>query len=297
MDFSLHPIRSTFRIIGALFILLMNWVFLGDYWIGMSGLLAFVFALIPGVIYLYKRRVSLIASVFILGLAAIVTPYALEAFDERGVNGDTIRHVIALTIGFGIFFAAFIFIVIFQIKKRRKKIGGSTVINPKSPQQKRSKRATYSHGIPFGHDDVKDDSYSYERMRQKGRRPNSSCCEYLKEFELGYYDHGMSQQCAILGSQMTYDEARRRCYYSEDYERCPVWIRQKKGLWQGKYAGKGTSPSSYCCKFLKEYPSGYYESYSHRCEAVEMELPHDEARQKCYYSSDFEKCPIWQMNH
>lgn len=62
----------------------------------------------------------------------------------------------------------------------------------------------------------------------------------------------------------------------------------------GKNTGKGKSPNTWCCRFLAEYELGDYDSYAHRCEATDTELPYDKAHRTCYYSDDYKKCPIYR---
>lgn len=239
----------------------------------LPGAVAFLMWVVLVVILI---KVSPILSVFI-GFVVYLAVYAIK------FECDDLWVTLALAGGVLVF-------LYFKFLRPVAKGRRPPVRDRKAPSRRGIKKISPMYDDPYEEMDEDD----YEHRQRSGRRPSGSCCEYLKEFELGYYDNGMSQLCSLLGSQMTADEARRRCYYSENYERCPVRQKQTQGSWQGRHAGKGKSPASYCCRYLKEYPSGSYDYYSHRCEATETELPYDTARRTCYYSDDFMKCPIWQ---
>lgn len=189
-------------------------------------------------------------------------------------------------------YGALVVAAYFLIRKKLRETSMRDIIFPERKPEKVPREAPRGKARAA---DTEEDLY--EQRQREGRHPGGSCCEYLREFDLGYYDNGMSQKCMLLDSQMTADEARRRCYHSKNYERCPIRRRQTEGTAPARGAGKGKSPTGSCCRYLKEYPSGYYDYYSHRCEVTETEMPENTARQNCYFSADYKNCPVWQKHH
>ncbi len=198
---------------------------------------------------------------------------------------DTIRTILQYIIY--IIFTCFCLYILF---------GGGMKSGSESAQKKRPQKNMKTRAKTTVRDDF--DYYGDEEEfggKTVAHRPNEWCCKYLLEYDSGSYNHH-AYSCGAINSELPYDDARSKCFYREDYEQCQILCGKENGR-KGRNSGMGKSPSGSCCRYLKEYESGSYETYSMRCEAVDEELPYDTARSTCFYSEDYEKCPTWQKNH
>lgn len=229
---------------------------------------------------LLNRMVQIV--VFVMIIAGI---YNFVSYMGDGSVVNAIRTILQY-----IMYIIFTYFCICILFSGRKKNRAESV--QKKSSQKNIKTRTKTR--------VRDDFDYYEdeeelRGETVAHRPNEWCCKYLLEYDSGSYNHH-AYSCGAIGSELPYDDARRKCFYSENYEQCQILCGKENGR-RGRNSGMGKSPSGSCCRYLKEYELGSYETYSMRCEAVDEELPYDTARSTCFYSEDYEKCPTWKKNH
>lgn len=83
------------RLLGSVIWIIISTLALGQDGAGMSTLVALGISVILGIIFYCSKKYGFICSCVMWGLGFYVTPYAIAAFDQYGVNSETIGELIS----------------------------------------------------------------------------------------------------------------------------------------------------------------------------------------------------------
>ena len=121
MDFKNHPVRGTFRVLGALLLFLLCYLLLGTEGAGWSVLPSLLCSLIFAVIFAkFSPKWGLICcTVFIAG-AFYLTPIFVPYVAENGLNGKTIADMVSGTLEVIVLVIIIPVVIILALKKDRQ---------------------------------------------------------------------------------------------------------------------------------------------------------------------------------